>query len=230
MKIAVIDDNTSICKKITYILSPFEEFQITTFSSIAAYEADECFYDLLLLDIELPDENGIAYIENAPVKHKLVIYISSHEEWMVDSFNPNVIGFIGKNVLEEALLPKVKKAKKYLDNMKQYDFVTMDGNIKVYESKIMYLYIDYTSIYLKLENEKKPIRLNARSLKEIKVYALSEHFIKINRQTIINIQKIRKVFSKIHRIELTDGKEFAVSSREWSNFVEKYQIARYLYD
>lgn len=230
MKIAVIDDNASICEKITRILSPFKELQITTFSSIVAYETDKSFYDLLLLDIELPDENGIAYIENAPSKHNLVIYISSHEEWMVDSFNPNVIGFIGKNVLEEALLPKVKKAKKYLDNRKQYHFLTMQGDIKVYESMMMYIFLDYTSIYLKLENEESPIRLNVRSLKELETYALSDYFIKINRQTIINIQKIRKVDSKIHKIELTDGKVFAVSSREWSIFIEKYQVVRYLYD
>ena len=230
MKIAVIDDNTSICKKITYILSPFEEFQITTFSSIAAYEADECFYDLLLLDIELPDENGIAYIENAPVKHKLVIYISSHEEWMVDSFNPNVIGFIGKNVLEEALLPKVKKAKKYLDNMKQYDFVTMDGNIKVYENSILEIYLDYTSVYLNLQNEKKPIRLNLRSLKELENQKISDNFIKINRQTIINIQKIQQVLSKEHKVLLINGKEYAVTRGFWKDFIIRYQAKRYLYD
>lgn len=230
MKIAVIDDNASICEKITHILSPFEELQISTFSSIAAYEADKSFYELLLLDIELPDENGIAYIDNAPSKHNLVIYISSHEEWMVDSFNPNVIGFIGKNVLEEALLPKVKKAKKYLDNRKLYHFVTMKGDIKDYENMMMYIFLDYTSIYLKLENEETPIRLNVRSLKKLETYALSDYFIKINRQTIINIQKIRKVDSKIHKIELKDGKVFPVSSREWSIFIEKYQVVRYLYD
>ena len=79
MKIAIIDDSKTQRENIKEILhNNGKQDVIETYASIKEYEQDNQYFDLLLLDIELPGEDGIAYVNHGLQKNSKIIYITSH--------------------------------------------------------------------------------------------------------------------------------------------------------
>lgn len=229
MKIAIIDDNEIMRTKIESIIKQeYSDKDVLTFDSIKNYEKDDGFYDLLLLDIELSDEHGIDYIKSHPQKHRYVIYVSSHNEYMIDAFHIDVIGFVPKNLMEKMLLDKIHCAEKVITNIKKYCFQTVDGDLWIEEQRILFVFFVDHTVCIQLENEKSPIYLMDRSLKAVDKF-LSSNFYKVNRTHIINMKKIRRLSRSTHEVFMLGGKQIKVSDHRWVKFKAAYHSVRYHY-
>ena len=63
-KVAVVDDETEILSMIQRFLNRSEKYQVTTFSNpITAVESIDKTYDVVLLDIMMPQMNGLDALE-----------------------------------------------------------------------------------------------------------------------------------------------------------------------
>ena len=63
-KVAVVDDETEILSMIQRFLNRSEKYQVTTFSNpITAVESIDKTYDIVLLDIMMPQMNGLDALE-----------------------------------------------------------------------------------------------------------------------------------------------------------------------
>lgn len=230
MRIAIVDDNKLHRNKIIHILKECRKNDdIFDFESIKEYENSKGVYDLLLLDIELKDEKGIKYIKNNPQKHRYVVYVSSYPEMMGEAFHTNVLGFIPKDKIDESLVDKVNEVEHEIKKDKLYTFKTLDDDIRIEEYKILYfVYSDHT-VCMKLENRKSFVYLSARSLSEIN-QNLSENFYKVNRNTIVNIMKIKKIIPRGYELMTQDDKTIKVSDKKWKDFKSKYHSLRYTHE
>lgn len=230
MRIAIVDDNKLHRNKMKQILKECRKNDdIFNFESIKEYENSKGVYDLLLLDIELKDEKGIKYIKNNPQKHRYVVYVSSYPEMMGEAFYTNVLGFIPKDKIDELLVDKVNEVEREIKKDKLYTFKTLDDDIRIEEYKILYfVYSDHT-VCMKLENRKSFVYLNARSLSEIN-QNLSENFYKVNRNTIVNIMKIKKIIPRGYELMTQDDKTIKVSDKKWKDFISKYHSLRYTHE
>ena len=63
IKVAIVDDEQTICDKIKNILLKFDDIRTYTYNSLSLLDQK---YDFILLDIEMPDYDGIEYSK----KHK----------------------------------------------------------------------------------------------------------------------------------------------------------------
>ena len=230
MRIAIVDDNKLHRNKMKQILKECRKNDdIFDFESIKEYENSKGVYDLLLLDIELKDEKGIKYIKNNPQKHRYVVYVSSYPEMMGEAFYTNVLGFIPKDKIDESLVDKVNEVEREIKKDKLYTFKTLDDDIRIEEYKILYfVYSDHT-VCMKLENRKSFVYLSARSLSEIN-QNLSENFYKVNRNTIVNIMKIKKIIPRGYELMTQDDKTIKVSDKKWKDFKSKYHLLRYTHE
>lgn len=105
MKICICDDKASelsVLKKICvkYLNDKKVDADlICTQNPIGLLEED---YDLLILDIEMPEMSGIEVKNRLFGRERpLIIFATSYEENMRDAFGPNVIGFMKKPVTME---------------------------------------------------------------------------------------------------------------------------------
>ncbi|MCI8609588.1 MAG: response regulator transcription factor [Firmicutes bacterium] len=119
MRVCILDDEKnmaeelkSLCK--TYFAGKGLEVQVTGLQSFPKGWLDgvEPLPDLLLLDIEMPELDGITIKEKLEkVAHKsYIIFVSSHDELMGETYGRNVLGFLKKPVDEEKLYRLLGKA------------------------------------------------------------------------------------------------------------------------
>lgn len=227
MQIAIIDDSEFMRKRIINILT--KEFlisEITSFASIKDYEDSKNNYDLLLLDIELPNENGIDYVNKNPQEHAFVIYVTSHDDAMSNAFNLNVIGFIMKVDIDKKLLLEVKKAEARLQFIKVYYLKTVFETLKVKESQILYFCSEDSIVFVQLMNHNKLIELTVKTLSVLEK-KISENFFRVNRNYIINLKKVQRIDIKSKEIFLSNHISIKVSRRLWKDFKTRYGTARY---
>lgn len=230
MRIAIVDDNKLHRNKMIHILKECRKNDdIFDFESIKEYENSKGVYDLLLLDIELKDEKGIKYIKNNPQKHRYVVYVSSYPEMMGEAFHTNVLGFIPKDKIDELLVDKVNEVEQEIKKDKLYTLKTLDGDMRIQEYKILYFEYSDNTVCMKLENRKSFVYLSTRSLAEIN-QNLSKNFYKVNRNTIVNIMKIKKIIPRGYELMTQDDKTIKVSDKKWNDFKSKYHLLRYTHE
>ena len=174
MRVAILDDNISFCKSLENYLSKYH-FDISIYTNYNDLKNHIDSFELLFLDIEMPNISGIDIAQSLSYKHLDIIFISSHDEMI-------------KNVLIEMLLASLKKP--YLEEIddiicriikKEHLTIIKDGKeFDIYFTQIAY--IEYslrdTTIYL---NNNSKIKLSEKSLSLLSK-ELDDRFYQINRQ------------------------------------------------
>lgn len=152
--------------------------------------------DLLFLDVELPEMNGIELKEQI-LKYSLVYritFVTNHRESIYHSFSLKTIGFINKPVLYEEIdkiihIVLEEKKKNMIINYRGYN----NELIKTPIEDILYFEADgsYTKIYTYGQNRNNnTCKLISKKLgqieKELKIYG----FIRAHKSYLVNLANI----------------------------------------
>lgn len=179
------------------------------------------WYDFLFLDIEMSGMDGIQVknrleMQNAQAK---IIFLTSHEERMIEAFGNNVIGFLRKPVKEETLKPIIQKMK-WLIERKTVEWED-NGKLHVcYAEDIRYIEAQDKYTYVVVGEERHLVR---RSLTEWEEMLPESSFGKANRSCLVNLCLLERMKSEIL---LEDGKTIPISRKYKKEIEEKYR--RYL--
>lgn len=159
--------------------------------------------DIVFSDIDMPDISGIALLKtlkNPPV----FIFITSHLEHAVESFELDALDFIPKPISIERLLKSVNKAINYLDlksknhhksveNMANEDGIFFVKETKGY-TRLNYdeiVYIESLGDFSKLFTP-TGVHITLINLKNLE-HQLPKHYFRIHKQYIINFHKILSI-------------------------------------
>ena len=169
MKILLVEDNEMIIKAIRFLLEE-HDYKVSVASTIKeAKEKISKNYDLIILDVMLPDGNGLEFFENYVDVPTLVLSAKDEEEDVVTSLDLGVEDYIIKPFRSKELLSRInniiKRNKK--NNIKIYKNITFD--------------LDAYRVYV----DKNEIDLTGLELK-ILFYLLENSGILVTREMIIN--------------------------------------------
>lgn len=143
--------------------------------------------DYVLLDIDLPQIDGITLSKQLRNNDISIFFITSYKELMMKAFGKNVEGFIVKDDIDNGIEHFLKfivwkKEKKSL-------IVNLHNNkIKLYLDDILFINYSLRDIEYYLINNKKIIQKN-KNLKDV-ISLLDENFFLINRSMIINLKYV----------------------------------------
>ena len=179
---------------------------------------DNSKVDILFLDIQMPDMNGIEFSKTIASKNIAVIFTTAFSEYAVEGFNVDAIDYLLKPIEYDRFLKSVYKAKEYIDYLNNqelnqgYLFVKSDYQmVKIILKEIVYIegLDDYIKIYL-------PTRavLTLMTLKTIMQQLPSNEFIRVHRSYIVPISKIDHVSKskvKIAEKEIPIGVSYSES-------------------
>lgn len=185
MKIAIVDDNKDFLLIIKNILININnQLNISCFEDGFAFLKKAMEYELVFLDIDMPNIDGLT-LSKLLCEHNInIIFVTAHEEKMIQAFGKNVIGFVVKDNLNNGLTkllsdPSIQANKPYLM------LLNKQTEIKIYFEEIVYISYYLHDINFHLLNQ-EDILIKDRNLKDFEML-LNDDFMLINRSTIINL-------------------------------------------
>lgn len=168
--------------------------------------------DLIFLDIQMPDGNGLEFYRSLSNK-PAVIFTTAFKDFAVEGFNVDAIDYLLKPFDYARFLKSVYKAKEYLEFISSKDMELSSIFVKVnYElMKINLKDIDLIEAlddYIKIHIKPHPV-LTLMTLKGIQEKLPQKEFTRVHRSYIIPVNKIEK----FNRQKITvAGKEVPVGS------------------
>ncbi len=126
INILVVDDHALIRKGMKQILNDTEDIRVTGEAENgmqAIKMTQENIYDLVLLDISMPDKNGIDVLKQLKLNNPLlpVLILSMHEEnqYALRSLKAGAAGYLSKQSAPTQLVNAIRQVacgKKYISN------------------------------------------------------------------------------------------------------------------
>lgn len=199
-RIAICDDEQNQIEYITSIVASWSAHEghgceIRTFASAEAflfeYEEDKA-YDILLLDVEMKNINGIELAKRIRKDNNRaeIIFITSHFEFVGEGFEVDALHYLIKPISAEKLTQVLTKAAEKLSVEPPSVVISCEGEtVKLYEADILYVesFLHYIVIHTK-DNEYK-IKENI-SVFENKV---SDVFYRIHRSYLVSLKYITRI-------------------------------------
>ncbi|MCI8371882.1 MAG: response regulator transcription factor [Lachnospiraceae bacterium] len=122
LNIAICDDEKIICNTIKQLLSTIRpDFTIHTFLSGKKLLESDQNYDIIFLDIEMPELDGIATAESLRQRQNpaFIIFLTSYAEYMLMAFKVRAFRFLTKPIDSCKLQEVIKEAEEeMLSNQK----------------------------------------------------------------------------------------------------------------
>lgn len=144
MNILLIEDSPMIIKALTFLLKE-HNFIIDVATSIKdAKKYIEKEYELIILDLMLPDGDGLDFFKNY-LKDKKVLVLSAKdlEDQIVDALDSGVEDYITKPFKSKELLSRIQKI---IKRNKKEEIIEYE-NIKIYPDSLR-IYTNNIEIYL----------------------------------------------------------------------------------
>jgi len=154
--------------------------------------------DLLFLDIQMPDLNGMELAHMIPSETR-VIFTTAFKEYAFESYEVKALDFLLKPIRYNKFMVAVEKAKEHYshresgNNAPSTIFLKVDGEYRqVALSQILYVcgMKDYVMFYL--EDVRKPL-ITHLTMKSVEDMLPPQQFMRVNRSYIVALDKIRKV-------------------------------------
>lgn len=219
IEIAICDDEIVITSKIENILEELSEemgikVEIDVFydgKTLVNYIKDGKKYDLIYMDIEMREQDGISAASEIREidKNVFLIYITSHESFAKDVFELNAYGFITKPIDLGIFRKYFEAVKDELTIRPQY--FRYQYNKVVYRislDEIIYFQSDRRVTYIITENGSKKCYGKLNDI-ECRLLQSNIVFFRIHQSFLVNPQYIIAYF--YDSMELRDGTTLSIS-------------------
>ncbi|MBX9734705.1 MAG: LytTR family DNA-binding domain-containing protein [Chitinophagaceae bacterium] len=154
--------------------------------------------DILFLDIQMPDINGLQFYKSLAEK-PIVIFTTAYRDFAVEGFSVDAVDYLLKPFEYDRFLKACYKAKEYLEFLSTQElqlnslFIKVNYEIMKVNLKDIEL-IEALDDYIKIYIKPNPV-LTLMTLKNIQEKLPARDFLRVHRSFIIPIHKVEK-FSK----------------------------------
>jgi DNA-binding LytR/AlgR family response regulator len=168
--------------------------------------------DLLFLDIQMPDINGMQFYKSLTQKPP-VVFTTAYKDFAAEGFNVDAVDYLLKPFEYDRFLKACYKVKEYIEFLSSQElqlnsiFVKVNYEIMKINLKDIEL-IEALDDYIKIYIKPNPV-LTLMTLKSIQEKLPSRDFVRVHRSFIVPLARIEK-FSKTKL--WTAGKEIPIGS------------------
>jgi two-component system, LytTR family, response regulator len=227
--VLVIDDERLARKDLISLLGAHENIRVIGQADDApsAVRAIERLNpDVIFLDIQMPGDSGFDLLEKTDVEAE-IIFVTAYDEFAIRAFEVNALDYLLKPVNPERLAKALEKLElqkqetparirrlKYDDRLflmlgRHFRFLKVDTILTVTAAG------DYSEVLTTGGNK----GLTLKSMKEWEIRLPPQHFVRIHRSSIINMEFIDRVeewFNYSFRVYLKGVEEPCVISRRYA--------------
>lgn len=227
--IAIDDEPLALIQIAGYInKTPFLELIGQSESAIKAMELlDLKSADLLFVDINMPDLNGMDFVKTLENPPKIV-FVTAYSQYALEGFRVDAIDYLLKPISYPAFLKSANKVRAWFEshpkrsdevsNNKEFLFIKSDYKLlRINFDDIKY--IEGMSEYIRIHlTNSKPV-MTLLSIKSIEEKLPSDRFMRVHRSYIVNLSKISVI--ERNRI-IFDGNIYVPVSDQYKNVFQTY--------
>ena len=197
---AIIVDDDELCRAvISDLLEEVEEIEcVANFgNALDAFKfLNENDVDVIFLDVEMPKMGGMELLRNLQIK-PLVVMITSHDEFALESYEYDVTDFLKKPLNTPRFLKTIEKIKKTLVGeatvKKNDDYIFIKSDSKLVQIKLEDIHwVEALGNYMRLHTDKEKHTVLS-TMKEIESKLPTKDFIRIQRSFIVRLDKILSI-------------------------------------
>lgn len=172
--------------------------------------------DLLFLDIQMPDANGIDFYRSLQ-QETMVVFTTAFSEYAVEGFNVNAVDYLLKPIDFERFRTTCEKAQdyfNYLNSSKNSNQQSLYVRSEYSLVKIPFeeiLFLETMDDYIKIHCVNKPTVLTLSSMSKIFEKLPQGEFVRVHRSYTIPFSKITSVKGKsifLNNIEIPLGNTY----------------------
>lgn len=218
MRVGICDDSMearhtieAICRQVMDKMQM--EYEVLQFANGKELLAAVANIDLIILDIEMPEMNGLEVKQRLQGidGHHMIIFVTNHGELISSAFGLHVFGFIMKENLDSQLAHMIVSA---IGILEQHIYLNRDldsRDVKYIKSTRV-----YCEVYLK-DGTKQTLRV---SLKELEKKLKIAGFIRTHRTYLVNLAYVDRISER----EMYIGEDrIPVATRLRKEVIKEYQ-------
>jgi two-component system LytT family response regulator len=216
---------------------------VATCSSVdeATEKINELRPDLIFLDVGMPVKNGFDLLRELKDSQFEVIFVTAHNQFMVEAFHFSAIDYLLKPVDDELLVDAVKRAKKrilekegtknietFLYNVQQKqsprDMRLCIPSVKGFQVVDLsdILYAESSGNYTNFQLAAKHFICSSKPMHEYEELLSDAGFVRIHKSYLINLLHVKEyIRGEGGSVRLTNGKELEVARRKKDIFLQK---------
>jgi len=205
IRCAVVDDEPlALGLMASYVKkTPFLELVGSYSSAIQAMnELPNHPADLLFLDIQMPELNGLDFSRMVPPQTR-VVFTTAFDQYAIDGYRVNALDYLLKPISYPNFLQAAQKAQEWFKLVEQGQQGASEEVLSIFvkseykQVQVMLddiLYIEGLKDYIKIyeEGHEKPL-LSLMSMKSMEEMLPSQRFMRVHRSYIVQKSKIRVV-------------------------------------
>lgn len=237
IRMAICDDDSKFVKTklCSYIQSAAQEtgsqVVLSCFSDgkalLDSIDTDS-FYDIIVLDIEMPEVNGkqLAKKLRSLDNSFFLIFVSAYPEQVFDTLKYKVNAFIPKNRSKDIYMSEfVRVFKEYAEYALQFDLIEIlkEGrlsHLKISHDNILAFFLKDHIIYLKTPSA--DYILKETIFKKISEKYLSQGFFESSRNCLVNVKRIVEL--RASSLTLSNGDTLPVSRRSYRPLLSVFSM------
>lgn len=205
MNCIIIDDDEMSRNALKHLVSQVSYLKLIgvySKASEALSDLDNKSVDLMLLDIEMPDINGLDFIKTIKAP-PLTIFVTSKKEYALEAFECNIIDYLVKPILLDRFFKAITKSKEIFETFKKNDaslsqdflFVKVNGSIIKISTKEI-LWVEALGDYININTAEKKYTVHS-TMKTMENKLGDDKFIRVHRSYIISIANINSIDDNI---------------------------------
>jgi DNA-binding LytR/AlgR family response regulator len=227
LNIAICDDSVYCIEMLEKLLDAYpgkKSIQYDVFDNpihlLDYQKANNVLYKLYILDIEMDDMNGISLAKSIRKfdQKSLIVFLTSHNQYVFDVFNVVVFDFLLKPITQEKLYATLNKVFEYLNITKKVFVFSYRKNLfSLYCDEI--LYFEKLRRSLIIHTEEKTYICNM-TISQIWEQLDQSYFAHIHTSYIVNLKYIREIVQK--EIILTNNTQLHIAKSYRQSIKEKH--------
>lgn len=196
MKILIVDDEALALSRLKRMLNTlgYEEIVEADNAQSALEAVKETHFDLVLLDINMPQTSGLelGYELRYQQEDLAIIFQTAHDEHALKAFDIGAVGYLVKPFSMEQLQQSIERVKLETKSDKSFRLMSKNGeNYYLFKPEdIYYVKADLSEVMLR---SAKGFSYYPHKISDLEKKLVGHDFVRIHRSYLININKIKEM-------------------------------------
>lgn len=202
----IVDDEQPICDEIEYLLKNELDIEVmakfsNALEALFYIRANPC--DLLFLDIKMPGLSGLELAQKLTCLRRppLIVFITAFADHALEAFETPAIGYITKPVTAVKLSKVLEKVRTLRDrpvpqaNISKICVMSAGKIIPLNKQDIVFAYVKAKDVFIRTKSSEFAATL---TLQEIEQLLSGLNFLRVHRQYLVNLDKVKEIIPWFH--------------------------------